>query len=45
MEMPRKFTVSMLRVTVMMLRLSVESVTLEMELARDMCVGCKKGAS
>ena len=39
MEMPRKLTVSMLRLTVIMLRDSVESVILEMELARDNCVG------
>jgi hypothetical protein len=39
MDMPRKLTVSMLRVTVMMLRERVESVTLEMELARDRWAG------
>ena len=39
MEMPRKLTVSMLRVTVMMLRERVESVTLEMLLARDSWAG------
>ena len=38
-EMPRKLTVSMFRVTVMMFRLMVESVILEMELARDMFTG------
>ena len=42
MEMPRKLTVSMLRVTVMMLRLRVESITLEIELARDNWVGWKR---
>ena len=39
--MPRKLTVSMLRVTVMMFKDNVESVTLEIELARDKCVGWK----
>ena len=42
MEMPRKFTVSMLRVTVMMLSERVESVTLEMELVRDRWAGCNR---
>lgn len=41
MEMPRKLTVSMLRVTVMMLRDMVESVMEEMEEVRDMA-GCRR---
>ena len=39
MEMPRKLTVSMLRVTVMQLRDMVESVTEEKEPARARCAG------
>lgn len=39
MEMPRKLTVSILSVTVMILRDMVESVMLEYELVRDMA--CK----
>merc|ERR1719158_867044 len=38
-DMPRKLTVSMFKVTVMIFKDNVESVTLEMELARDKCVG------
>ena len=41
MEMPRKLTVSMLRVTVMMLSDMVESVMEEMEEVRDMA-GCRR---
>ena len=40
MDIPRKFTVSMFRVTVMMFKDKVESVKLEMELALDRWAGC-----
>ena len=41
MEMPKKLTVSMLRVTVMMFKDMVESVMEEMEEVRDMA-GCRR---